>query len=190
MVISIGVEGMKLFRKHNTPEEIGGMIYEALRAGMASSGELAAEGLLRAIGKQKSDLHDQHIGEIMMGCMFGATLAIDRSTSRWMGRQIVIGMNREFLYHLEEQGATRNQAAEWEAIVEQRFQQFRDCLVEYEGFEPPWKLGRQFLWNLSGEEEYVALSIKSATYYLLQARDTAQAILNRHGPTVKVILAT
>ena len=166
------------------------MIYEALRAGMASSGELSIATLLRALGKEEQELHDQHVGSIMMGCMFAATLAIDRSTSPWIAKQMTTGMKQEFFRHLTEQGATEGQITEWETILDVHFRQFKECLLDYEGFEPPWKLGRQFLWNVSGIEEYVALSIKSATLYLLLARDTAQGVLNQYGPTVKVNRAT
>jgi hypothetical protein len=54
----------------------------------------------------------------------------------------------------------------------------------YSGYEPPWKLGRQFYWSLVGNEDYAAMSIKIATLYLLAARDRVQHFLNECGPLI------
>jgi hypothetical protein len=181
---------MRLFRKHHSPEELGSMIYEALRAGMASTGELSLATLTAALKADSCELHEQHVGEIMVGSMFGAVLAIERSSSTWIAKQIIAGMTLEFRRHLEEQGASGAQVREWEEIVEERFAAFRGSLEKYEGFEPPWKLGRKFLWNLTGTEVYIAIAIKTATMYLLTARDVAQQVLNQYGPTIVVNLST
>ena len=74
--------------------------------------------------------------------------------------------------------------------MDAHFDEYRKCLEGYEGFEPPWKLGRLFLWNITGEEKYHAISIKIATLYLLEARDVCQSLINEHGPTLVMNPAT
>ncbi len=181
---------MRLFRKHHTPGEVGAMVYETIRAGLASDGELSVRRLLETLDLDPGRLHEQYVGEIMIGSMFGGALAVERSTSPWMAQQICNGMTAEFLQHLKEQGADDAQVSEWEVIAKARFLEYRNCLEGYEGYEPPWKLGRQFFWNVSGVEEYVAMSIKIATLYLLAIRDMCQSVINQYGPTLAVNFAT
>ena len=180
---------MKLFRKHCTPEELGARLYEALRAGMASSNDLSLERYVNSLGFSTGDLQDQYVGEVMIGAMFAAIMAIERSTSRWIGEQIRKGMVSDFLRHLKEQGASESQIGEWKTILNIRFDEYQTSLEGYEGLEPPWKLGRQFYWNMIGTEEYQAMSIKISTLYLLEARDAAQELLNLYGPTILVDFA-
>ncbi|MBP1647340.1 MAG: hypothetical protein H6Q30_785 [Bacteroidetes bacterium] len=178
---------MKLFRRHYTPEEVGSMIYETLRAGMASSGDLSVKTLIDNLDRTEAELHDQYVGEIMIGAMFGALLAIDRSTLPTTRDLICRGMHREFYAHLGEQGASEDQVLEWQVVVQERFREYRRCMEQYEGYEPPWKMGRQLFWNITGAEEYLAMSIKIATLYVLAARDTVQAVLNQYGPSIQVL---
>jgi hypothetical protein len=176
---------MKLFRKNLTPEELGAIIYEKLRAHLASDDELSISSLLSKLPRREEDLPDQHQGAIMIGTMFGALLAIERSTSRWTAKRITDGMHREFFAHLREQGASPVQVKEWEQIVDDHYALYRPALEGYEeGGEAPWRLGRQFLWNIIGAEEYVATQIKEATLFLLQALDVAQSLMNKYGPTL------
>ncbi len=173
---------MRLFRKHRTSEELGELLYEALRSGMESGGELSTDRLLDSIDRTAAQLDEQFRGEIIVGLMFGATLAIERSATARVATRIAAGMKAEFMNHQEEQGATAIQRAEWEAVIASRFLSYRMSLEGYTGFEPPWKLGREFYWNIIGEQDYTAMSIKIATLYLLSARDFAQVLLNEHGP--------
>ena len=181
---------VQLFRRHHTPEELGAMLYETLRAGMASDGELSVARLVADLHKQANELEDQYVGEVMIGSMFSALLSVERSTTKWMAEQITAGMVVEFLHHLKEQGAGDSQIDDWRCVVSERFKEFRESMKDYEGLEPPWKLGRQLYWNMLGVEEYVAVSIKVATQYMLAARDAAQKLLNEYGPTLVVNLAT
>lgn len=160
------------------------MLYETLRAGMASDGELAVVRFVDSLDLDPGELHEQHVGEVMIGSMFAAVLATERSTWKWLAEQISKGMVNDFLLHLREQGASAVQIAEWGEVVEGRFEGYRECLEGYEGLEPPWKLGRQFYWNIVGNQQYVAMSIKIATYYLLEAQNAAQRVVNQYGPTL------
>jgi hypothetical protein len=176
---------VKLFRKNLTPEELGGVIYEKLRAHLASDDDLSIGALLRKLTRREEDLPEQHQGAIMIATMFGAVIAIERSTSRWIAKRITEGMHREFFAHLREQGASPEQVKDWEQIVDEHYALYRAALEGYEeGGEPPWRLGRQFLWNLIGAAEYVAAQIKEATLFLLQALDVAQSLMNKYGPTL------
>ena len=180
------------------------MIYEALRSGMESvpsppsgertgraasrsiqeGGDLSMIGFLRSLDRTPAELDEQYVGEIMVALMFGAELAIERSASPRVAEQINAGMKTEFFSHILEQGASPVEKAEWEAVIADHFLSYRQCLEDYSGFEPPWKLGRQFYWNLVGAEVYHALSVKIATLYMLTARDVSQDLLNEFGPTL------
>lgn len=172
-----------------TPENLGAMIYEALRSSLASGGSFSVDTLVRRIGKSEEDLPEQYVGAIMVGSMFGAVLAIERSTAKLIGQRIVEGMQEEFFRHLREQGASANQIGDWQEIVGEHFQVYRSSLEGYEGFEPPWKLGRQFLWGITGVEEFIGTAIKGATLHILAAQETAQDLVNRYGPTLTVNIA-
>jgi hypothetical protein len=179
---------MGLFRKHYTPAEVGAVLYESLRTAIAaSSGDLALASLLARIGGRRESLPDQHAGEIMVGALFAASLAVERSASRWIVEGILSGMRTEFLRHLKEQGALPEQVDEWERILFARSGGFREDLRGYDELEPPWKLGRRFLWAFTGVEDYTALSVKHATLFLLAARDHAQNVLNACGPMIRAL---
>jgi len=175
---------VRLFKKHIKPEDLGAMLYEELRKGMASTSDLSIDGFLRSIDKDVNEVDEQYAGEIMVGLMFGAAMAVERSASAHVAGEIMEGMKLEFLRHLEEQGADETQRGEWEIILGERFLGYRQTLEDYSGFEPPWKLGRQFYWNLIGAEEHIAILIKIATLYVLTARDKCQDLLNKYGPLV------
>lgn len=175
---------MTLFKKHIRPGDLGTILYEELRKGMASDSDLSMDGFLRSLDKDVSEVDEQYAGEIMVGLMFGATMAIERFASAHVAEQIMAGMKLEFFRHLEEQGADDTQRGEWETILADRFLGYRQTLEDYSGFEPPWKLGRQFYWNLIGAEEHIAMLIKISTLYLLTARDKCQELLNKYGPLV------
>jgi hypothetical protein len=177
---------VRIFRKHRRPEELGGLIYEALRKGMETQGDLSMERLLQSLSVEEKELDQQYAGEMIVGLMFGASMATKRSASQRVSGQINSGMKAEFFNHIAEQGASPVERAEWETIVAARFLAYEQCLEDYSGFEPPWRMGRQFYWNLLGHEEYNAMSIKIATLYLLTGRDASQELLNEHGPSLVV----
>ncbi len=153
---------------------------------MESRDDLSLSGLLRSLDLEPQNLDEQYAGETMVALMFGATLAIERSASPRVAEQIGAGMKAEFLSHIKEQGATQLQKAEWESIIAGRFLDYRRSIEDYSGFEPPWKLGRQFFWNIIGEEKYIAMSVKIATLYILAGRDVCQTVLNEYGPSLLV----
>ena len=175
---------MRLFRRHLNPGQLGAMLYERLRAGLASESELSMDELVRTLGKNPADLDPQYAGEVMVGLMFSAWLAIERSASPWVSKRIFEGMKLEFQNHLVEQGASAAQRKEWMAVLDNRFAAYRETLEGYTGFEPPWKLGRLFFWNIIGVEEHIAMSVKIATLFMMKARDECQEMLNEYGPVL------
>jgi hypothetical protein len=181
---------VRLFRKHLTPEQLGALIYEDIRRRLSSENDLSIDALLGKLGRRADGLPEQYVGAVMVGSMFGAILAIERSTSRWIADRIIDGMQREFARHLEEQGANPDQVLEWESIIADHFLVYRSALEGYEGYEPPWKLGRLFFWNIIGVEEYVAPAIRQATLYILAIRDAAQDLVNEYGPSLVVQIST
>ncbi len=175
-------------RKHLTPETLGALLYETLREAVASTEELAVGNLLSRLEIEEETLPRQYVGEIMVGCLYAATLAVERSASEWIGQRIVEGMKEEFVSHLREQGATPQQAEQWTGVVERHFAEYRLSMEDYEGLEPPWKLGRQLLQNFSGRDDHAALSVKHATEYLVTMQNLAQRVLNDHGPRLDTSL--
>ena len=141
---------------------------------------------LKSLDREARTVCEQYEGEIMVGLMFGGVMAIERSATLRVADEIIAGMKLAFLQHLEEQGANAIQRAEWETVLADHFLTYRQCLENYSGFEPPWKLGRQFYWNLVGVEEHAALLIKISTLYLLAGRDRCQELLNEYGPSLLV----
>jgi len=177
---------VKLFKKQLRPEELGAVLYEALRHGMGSDGNLSLERYISSLQRDPATLDAQYVGETMIGLMFGGLMAIERSAPPRVAEQIDAGMKTEFLQHIQEQGANSIQKAEWETIIASRFLDYRQFLSDYSGFEPPWKLGREFFWNVTATEAYDAMAIKISTLYVLEGRDVCQALLNEYGPSLLI----
>lgn len=173
---------MSLFQKNLSPSDLGAHLYETLRRSMQSDGELSMQHLLTGLELVPEELHPQYVGEIMVGLMFGATLAIESSATPRIANQIISALKAEFLSHLEEQGASPLQCAEWEAVLANRFLTYREALEGYTGFEPPWKLGRALFWHIIGQEVHIAMCVKICTLYIMAARDVCTAILKEQGP--------
>ena len=175
---------MRVFQRRKTPESFGALLYEALRAGLALPGPLSLEDFAGKLSDEGELLDDQHPGEIVVGAMYAATMAVDRSTQRSVADRIVAGMTGEFLRHLGEQGASTLEVGQWRSIMNAHFADYRDILIRYEELEPPWKFGRQLLWCLTGSEDHTALAVRDATQFLLAVRDAAQEVVNMHGPSL------
>lgn len=177
---------MKIFQRRKTPEALGALLYESLRAGLAVPGPMSIESVAVTLSEDGERLNEQHAGEIVVGAMYAARMAIDRSTERAVADRIVAGMTGEFLKHLGEQGASPFEVGQWRSIVNAHFADYRDLLLGYEGLEPPWKFGRQLLWCLTGSEDHTAIAVRDATRFLLAIRDAAQEVVNLHGPALIV----
>lgn len=177
---------MRVFQRRKTPEALGALLYEALRAALANGGAVSIDGLADKLSGEGELLDPQFPGEMMVGAMYAATMAVDRSTQRPIADRILAGMTGEFLAHVKEQGASVQEVGEWRSIMHAHFADYRDVLVGYEELEPPWKFGRQLLWCLTGSEEHTAIAVRDATLFLLAVRDAAQELVNVHGPSLLV----
>jgi len=173
-------------RRHLTPEDFGALLYETVREAAATTEELSITGLLAGLELPDGHLSEQYEGEIIIACLFGATMALERSAPAMIRQRIVDGLHAEFTRHLAEQGALPEHCREWRKVFTAHFREYELCLEGYEGDEPPWKLGREFLWHLTGGRDHPARSIRHAALYLLQARDLAQQLINEHGPRLRL----
>jgi len=179
---------MSALRKHLTPEEFGALLYETVREAVVATRELSMTRLLTGLELQDGLLSEQYEGEIVIACLFGATLALERSTSAVIRLRIVEGLQEEFIRHLAEQGAHPEHCREWRRVFSAQFREYAECSEGYEGEEPPWKVGRHFLWHLTGRRDHLAGSVRHAALFLLQARDLAQQLINEHGPRLRLEL--
>jgi len=175
---------MRILQRRKSPEAFGALLYEALRTGVSMPGRVSIEGLAGRLSEAGELLDDQHPGEIVIGAMYAATMAVDRSTQRPVADRIVAGMTGEFLCHLGEQGASSLEVGEWRSIMNAHFAEYRDVLIGHEELEPPWKFGRQLLWCLTGSENHTAVAVRDATEFLIAVRDAAQELVNMHGPSL------
>lgn len=175
---------MRALQRRKTPEAFGALLYEALRTGLTLPGHLNLDQLASRLCDEGEALDEQYPGEIVVGAMYAATMAVDRSTTRSIADRIIAGMTGEFLGHLGEQGASGPEVGEWGSIMHAHFADYRDMLVGYEELEPPWKLGRQLLWCMTGSEDHTAVAVRDATRFLLAVRDAAQELMNMHGPAL------
>ena len=173
-----------MFRRRKTPESFGALLYETLRTGLTLPGPLSLDQVASTLSDDGELLDEQYPGEIVVGAMYAAAMAIDRSSPRPIADRIVAGMTAEFLRHLGEQGASALEVGEWRSVMNSHFADYRDILIGYEGLEPPWKFGRQLLWCLTGAEEHTAVAVRDATRFLLAVRDAAQELVNMHGPSL------
>ncbi len=168
-----------MFRKRYTPEQFGAMLYEVLREGMAAEGPLSLRRLQDMLGVPQAHLRDQYVGEVMIGGMFGAVLAIERSTPPWLCRRIRSGLEREFFKHLFEQGAAEREAEEWQVVLFEHFVLYFKTMPPGET-EVSRELGRRFFLHIAGMEPPDEDTLTACRHFLNAARDTAQHLVDEH----------
>lgn len=153
-----------------TPEGAGAQLYEYLRREVVGDGVLSLDRLGEALQKCGTPLGDQREGEIIIGCMFAAVLAIEEVASASRRERFRTGLDGEFIRHLREQGADEEHVVEWRTILGEHFvDYFRSCEGQTDPALPD-ALGKEFLWNLTGMEHDDATPIEIATTYLSAAR--------------------
>lgn len=152
------------------PEEGGARLYEYLRREVVSDGLLAMDRLADSLSRCTTPLGEQREGEIIVGCMFAAVLAIEELAPPAMRERLRAGLDGEFLRHLREQGADEEHVVEWRTIMGEHFVEYYRSLEGHTGPALPAALGKEFLWNLTGVEDEDATPIEVATSYLAAAR--------------------
>lgn len=171
-----------MFKKRHTPEELGSLIYESVRTEMEGDSSLSIRYLIEELGKDEAQLQEQYIGVVMIAGIFGAVLAIERSTPPWVCRRIRTGLETEFFKHLFEQGASSQEVEEWRAVQIEHFLGYFKAIEGKNGGELPTELGWEFVWNLAGIEDDDEIVSQRAALYIMTARDHAQAIIDEHEP--------
>ncbi len=153
-----------------TAEGAGAQLYEYLRREVVGEGVLSLARLGESLQKCETPLGDQREGEIIIGCMFAAVLAVEEIASPAQRERMRTGLDGEFIRHLREQGADEEHVVEWRTILGEHFvDYFRSC-EGHAGPALPEALGKEFLWNLTGMEHDDATPIEIATTYLAGAR--------------------
>ena len=173
-----------MFKKKYTPEELGALIYESVRSEMEGDAELSIHYFIEELGKQESELQEQYVGVVMIACLFGAVLAIERSTAPWVCRRIRTGLETEFFKHLFEQGASDQEVEEWRAVQAEHFLGYFKALEGKSGGELPVELGWELVWNLAGVEDDDDLVAQRAALYVMASRDHTQRIIDEHEPNL------
>ncbi|MCC6396758.1 MAG: hypothetical protein IT282_07035 [Bacteroidetes bacterium] len=165
-----------------TPEETGKLLYEHLRQEITGPGILSMNRLREIFEEQLTGLGGQFEGELIIGCMFAAVLAIEETTHPPMGQAVRRGLEGEFQRHLREQGASEAQIEEWQVVLGEHFAEYFQSVQGNADPALPAALGREFVWNLTGVEEEHAGLIEASTVYLTAARIVARRLLRQHLP--------
>jgi hypothetical protein len=159
-----------------TAEEAGAQLYEYLRREVVSDGVLSLERLGDALGKCQAPLGEQREGEVVIGCMFAAVLAIEECAAPPLREKLRAGLDGEFIRHLREQGADDEHIVEWRTILGEHFVDYYRSMDGHSGPALPPALGKEFLWNLTGIEDDDATPIEVATSYLAAARAVSRRV--------------
>ncbi len=165
-----------------TPVETGTLLYERLRQEIAGQGILSMGRFRELFEEQVNGLGDQFEGELIIGCMFAAVLAIEETTHPPMGEAVRKGLEEEFQRHLREQGASEAQIEEWRVVLGEHFAEYFRSVQGHTDPALPPALGREFMWNLTGVEEENGGLIEASTVYLTAARIVARRLLRQHLP--------
>lgn len=153
-----------------TPEGAGAQLYEYLRREVVGEGVLSLDRLGEALQKCDVTLGEQREGEIIIGCMFAAVLAIEELAGAGQRERLRTGLDGEFIRHLREQGADEEHIVEWRTILGEHFVDYYRSCEGHAGPALPFALGKEFLWNLTGMEDDDPAPIEIATTYLAAAR--------------------
>ncbi len=168
--------------RNPTPEETGVLLYEHLRQEVSGSGILSLDRLRESFLRHPGRLGDHFEGEVMIGCMFAAVLAIEETSFSPVRESVRKGLEGEFIRHLREQGATDGHVDEWRVVLGEHFAEYFRSMERHTDPALPPALGREFLWNLTGVEEEDAVLIETLTVYLAATRVIARRILRQHIP--------
>ena len=161
---------------------MGAELYESLRQELEPGGVLSVERLCNDLIEGGAIPHDQSTGEAMIGCLFAAAVAIESSAWRAHAAGIREGAETEFLRHLREQGATTEQAEEWEAVMRDRYAEFFQCLPADASVPLPESLGESLVLHLSGADAVTPYAALRATQYLTSARAKVRILLDKTPP--------
>ena len=170
-----------LARKQN-PEKTGVLLFEHLRSEVSGDGILSVDRLRESLLEGMPVVADQFEGEMMIGCMFAAVLAIEDTCHAPMREPVRHGLEGEFIRHLREQGASDEQVDEWRIVLAEHFTEYFRSVEGDTGPALPEALGREFLWNLTGVEEPDARLAETAAVYLTAARAVSRRHLREHLP--------
>jgi hypothetical protein len=155
-------------------EEGGAQLYEYLRREVVGDGLLSMDRLADALARCNTPLGEQREGEIIIGCMFAAVLAIEELAPPAVRERLRAGMDGEFLRHLREQGADEEHLVEWRTIMGEHFVDYYRSIEGHTGPALPAALGKEFLWNLTGVEDDDVTPIEVVTAYLAAARTVSR----------------
>jgi len=171
-----------MFARKHTPEKAGVLLFEHLRREVSGDGILSLERLREALLEGMPVVADQFEGEMMIGCMFAAVLAIEDTCPTPMREVVRRGLEGEFIRHLQEQGATDGQVEEWRVVLADHFTEYFRSMEGQTDPALPSALGREFLWNLTGVEEPDVRLAETAAVYLTAARAVARRLLREWVP--------
>ena len=174
-----------MFRSHLTGSGLGALVYEELRGEVAGDGVLSLGGLVERLRDASAPAHPQGAGELMIACMFAATLVAEKVGTPGFLEEFRGGLETEFIRHLHEQGASEAQVEEWRVVLAEHFAEYYRTMDTHGDAALPAMLGREFLWNLTGEEITVPVCETMCTSYMSAARAAAASVVNRHLPRIR-----
>jgi hypothetical protein len=168
-----------------TPYAAGALVYEYMRREVVGDNVLSMDRLGSTLVRCQTPLGDQAEGEIVIGCMFAAVLAIEELAPSPLHEELRAGLDGEFINHLHEQGADDEHVVEWRTILGEHFVDYFRSMEGHSSAALPDALGKEFLWNLTGVEEEDPAPIEVATSYLAAARAVARRVLQQTLGTLK-----
>jgi hypothetical protein len=174
-----------MFRSRLTGSGLGALVYEELRTEVAGDGVLSLVRLVERLRDVSAPAHPQSAGEVMIACMFSATLAAGQVGTPGFPEELRSGLETEFIRHLREQGAGEGQVEEWRVVLAEHFAEYYRTMDMHAGVALPAMLGREFLWNLTGEEIAIPVCDTICTTYMTAARAVAARVIERHIPRLR-----
>jgi hypothetical protein len=174
-----------MFRSRLTGSGLGALVYEELRTEVAGDGLLSLSRLVERLRDASAPAHPQSAGEVMIACMFSATLVAEQVGVPGFLEELRIGLETEFIRHLREQGASEEQVEEWRVVLAEHFAEYYRTMDSHADTALPSMLGREFLWNLTGEENTVPVCEMLCTTYMTAARAVAARVITRHLPRLR-----
>lgn len=174
-----------MFGSHFTASGLGALAYEELRGEVAGDGILSLDRLVERLRDASAPARPQSAGEVMIACMFSATLVAEQAGTPGFLEEFRSGLETEFIRHLREQGASEEQVEEWRVVLAEHFVEYFRTMDSHADAALPSMLGREFLWNLTGEETTVPVCEYLCTTYMTAARAVAARVITRHLPRLR-----
>jgi len=166
--------------KSTTKQDLGRTIYTALQQAFVSDTPMSYSSLLKELGEDPEKMTSDYAGEILVGLLFAAGVAIQGTYEEPVGEPAFQSALNEYVAHGMQGGLSKQQVAELKSRAVARMQEYDACLKDESGGGPASNLGTAFLRHVVGDKKTDDGATVAAARYLFAHINGVKGILAEH----------